>query len=166
MRIQAIILIIATFTTGIMAGIFFAWSNAVTAGLARLTDMEYLRAFQSMNRTILNPIFFLTFFGPAILLPISSYQHFKIMATTPFWMLLAASMAYLIGVIIVTFAGNIPLNKILDESVLGEFSSSETKFLRENFENKWNSLNWIRTYSASAAFLLLIIICLTNKANF
>lgn len=163
MRIQTIILILATLSTGIMAGIFFTWSNAVTTGLGRLIDLQYLRAFQSMNRTILNPAFFLAIFGPALLLPLSSFMHFKALPNYVFWMLLAASLLYLIGVIVITFAGNIPLNNILDKSVLDEFSLEDAKALRDAFENKWNSLNWIRTYCSLGAFLLLIITCVMRN---
>jgi len=163
MRIQTITLLLATLSTGIMAGIFFTWSNAVTTGLARLTDLEYLRAFQSMNRTILNPAFFLAIFGPVILLPLSSFFQFKSASSTLFWLLLAASLVYITGVIIVTFSGNIPLNEILDKSALDGFSLEEAKSLRDRFENKWNSLNWIRTYSSLSAFLLLIITCITSN---
>lgn len=163
MRTQAIILILATLSTGIMAGIFFTWSNAVTTGLGRLADLEYLRAFQSMNRTILNPAFFLAIFGPALLLPLSSFMHFKVLPNYVFWMLSAASLLYLIGVIVVTFTGNIPLNTILDKSALDGFSLEDAKALRDTFESKWNSLNWIRTNSSLGAFLLLIITCIVSN---
>ncbi|MGI9551465.1 MAG: DUF1772 domain-containing protein [Aurantibacter sp.] len=165
MRVQTIILILATLSTGIMAGIFFTWSNAVTTGLGRLTDLEYLRAFQAMNRTILNPAFFLAIFGPAVLLPLSSFMHFKALPDYLFWMLLAASLLYLGGVIVVTFAGNIPLNTILDKSALDGFSLEDAKALRENFENRWNSLNWIRTFCSLGAFLILIFVCIETGSS-
>ena len=163
MRTQTIILLLAILSTGIMAGIFFTWSNAVTTGLAKLTDLEYLRAFQSMNRTILNPAFFLVFFAPAALIPLSSFLYFKPGPNTLFWMLLAASLVYLIGVIGVTFAGNVPLNNILDVTDLGQFSLEEAKSLRNSFQNKWNSLNWIHTFSSFSAFLIVIITCITSN---
>ncbi len=159
MRTQTIILILATLSTGIMAGLFFTWSNTVTTGIGRLNDLEYLRAFQSMNRTILNPAFFLAFFGPALLLPLSSYMHFKSLPNYLLWMLLAASLLYLIGVIVVTIAGNIPLNNVLEGSALDGFSLEDARLLRDKFEDRWNSLNWIRTYCSLGAFLLLIVVC-------
>lgn len=159
MRTQTIILILATFSTGIMAGIFFTWSNTVTTGLGRLNDLEYLNAFKSMNRTILNPAFFLAFFGPAILIPISSFMQFKAQPNYLLWVLLATSLLYLIGAIVVTFAGNIPLNTILEGSKLEGMSLEDAKTLRENFENSWNTLNWIRTSCSLGAFLILIFVC-------
>jgi len=57
MKTETIILALAIALTGIMAGIFYTWSNAVKPGIGNLTDLEYLRAFQSMNRVILNQSF-------------------------------------------------------------------------------------------------------------
>ncbi len=161
MKTQTIILILATLSTGIMAGIFFTWSNAVTTGIGRLSDIEYLRSFQAMNRTILNPAFFLALFGPAVLLPLASFFQLRLQPQKLFWILLAASLLYLIGVIVITMAGNVPMNTILDKTALQDISLEDAKTLRNSFENKWNSLNWIRTYCAIGAFLLAIISCIT-----
>ena len=66
MRTEIIILILAILFTGLMAGIFFTWSNAVKPGIGKLSDIEYLRAFQSMNRVILNNTFKLIFIGAVL----------------------------------------------------------------------------------------------------
>ena len=52
MSFQPIIVAAAILLTGIMAGIFFTWSNAVMPGIGKLEDLEFLRAFKSMNRVI------------------------------------------------------------------------------------------------------------------
>jgi uncharacterized membrane protein len=49
MKTETIILVLAIFSTGLMAGIFFTWSNAVAPGIGKLSDMGYLSALQSMN---------------------------------------------------------------------------------------------------------------------
>jgi uncharacterized membrane protein len=64
---QNITLIIAATTTALMAGLFFAWSYSITLGLARLSDEAYIAAMQAGNRTILNPTFYIVFFGVALL---------------------------------------------------------------------------------------------------
>ena len=66
MKTQTIILASAILFTGLMAGIFFTWSNAVKPGIGKLSDLEYLKAFQSMNRVILNNAFRLVFTGALI----------------------------------------------------------------------------------------------------
>lgn len=163
MKTQPILLILATLSTGLMAGIFFTWSNAITTGIGRLSDMEYLRSFQAMNRTILNPTFFLVIFSAALLLPILSFLNLKAQPTYLFWILLAATLLYIIGVIVVTFAGNVPLNTLLDKTALERLSIEDAKAIRSIYEDKWNFLNWIRTYCALGAFILLLISCITGN---
>jgi len=73
MKTETIILALAILFTGLMAGIFFTWSNTVKPGIGKLGDLEYLRTFQSMNRVILNNTFKIIFSGAIIttgLLPI------------------------------------------------------------------------------------------------
>ena len=52
---NSILLLITTLFSGLMAGLFYAWSISVTPGLAKIDNSSYLKAFQSMNRAILNP---------------------------------------------------------------------------------------------------------------
>ena len=63
MDLEIFILATATCFTGLMAGIFFTWTNAVKPGISKLRDLEYLKSFQSMNRVILNIPFKLLFIG-------------------------------------------------------------------------------------------------------
>ena len=66
MKTETIILVSAIFFTGLMAGIFFTWSNAVKPGIGKLSDIEYLNALQAMNRVILNKAFLILFMGAII----------------------------------------------------------------------------------------------------
>jgi uncharacterized membrane protein len=56
MKTETIILASAILLTGLMAWIFFTWSYAVKPGIGELSDIEYLRSLQSMNRVILNKL--------------------------------------------------------------------------------------------------------------
>ena len=160
MKIHTIILLLASLSTGIMAGIFFIWTNAVKPGIGKLNDMGYLSAFQSMNRVILNPTFIGIFIAPVILIPLATFLHFDIFPVYKFWMLLAATLFYWIGTFGVTIRGNIPLNDILDKTNLDNISPEQAKSLRERIENKWNSFNLIRTLTSVCAFILLLVTCL------
>ncbi len=64
-----IILVFTATTTALIAGLFYAWSCSVTLGLARLPDTVYIAFMQATNKAILNPVFFISFIGTAILLP-------------------------------------------------------------------------------------------------
>jgi uncharacterized membrane protein len=51
-------------TTGLMAGIYLAFSIAVMPGLARNDDRTYVDAMRGMNVAILDGWFFVVFLGP------------------------------------------------------------------------------------------------------
>lgn len=142
--------------TGLSAGLCFTWSNTVTPGIGRLDDLGYLQSFQQMNRTILNPLFFLVFFGPFFINLVAIYL-FKNHSNHLLGLLILAGACYFIGVLLVTVFGNVPLNEMLDKTDLGMASLEELKLLREKFEVKWNRLHSIRTVTSIITFLLLII---------
>ena len=141
-----------------MAGLFYAWSCSVMLGFARLSNREFVSAMQATNRAILNPVFFAAFFGAPILLPISTFLHYG--QSMRFWLLLAATVIYLIGNFGVTMFGNVPLNNVLDRFDLETASEEETALQRANFERRWNNLNTIRTVSSTLAVILVVIACL------
>lgn len=162
---KTIVLLLTTLLTGLLAGIFFTWSNAITPGIGRLDDINYLSAFQNMNRTIVNPLFLIIFMGPVFLSFVTAYLY---KSNHPYilWLLLLAAILYFVGVFLVTIIGNIPLNNLLDKTDLTNISLEEARSLRDKFELKWNNLHLVRTITSTLSFLLLIIACLFRNSIF
>mgnify|MGYP000192687876 FL=1 len=161
MEIEIIILALAIFLTGLMAGIFFTWSNAVKPGIGKLGDIEYLRALQSMNRVILNNAFRIIFLGAIIAVALVPVFYFNLYPKNIFWLFVFTLVIYWIGVFGVTVSGNIPLNEILDKTNLESITLEEIKTLRKSIELKWNNYNLIRCISSGITFILLIVSFLT-----
>lgn len=153
------LLVFTATLTGLMAGLFFAWSCSVTLGLAHVPDTTYLTAMQAMNRAIQNPVFFICFLGAVIFLPICAYQQYHHQAHARFWLLLAATALYFIGIIGVTFIGNVPLNQTLDKFNVHVASSQQMAVQRAQFESLWNRLNNVRTVMSTLSFILVVIAC-------
>ena len=153
--LQHIVAIVLVLLVGLSAGLCFTWTNAITPGIGKLDDLGYLRAFQQMNRSIINPLFIIVFFGPFIL-GIPNLYLFKNTSSSMIWLLIIAMAFYFFGVLLVTIFGNVPLNELLDKTDLSKASLEDLKLLRNRFETKWNRLHLIRTFSASVSFLLLI----------
>jgi uncharacterized membrane protein len=153
------ILIISTLFSGLMAGLFYAWSISVTPGLAKINDGSYLQAFQAMNRAILNPLFFIVIFGLVILLPLLSYLTFQSSISNQFWYVITATTLYFVGIMGVTIGGNVPLNNALEALQIESMTPEQMDEFRKSFESKWNRLNTIRTISSAITFLLLVIAC-------
>lgn len=161
------ILILSIISTGLMAGLFYAWSVSVMTGLKRLPDHEFIAAMRAMNRAIQNPIFFLCFFGSAFLL-IADCVIVYDKGASPFYLILAAAALYIFGVFGITVAGNVPLNNMLDDFQLDGATQDGMKQLRGNFENRWNFLNNIRTVLNIVSFALLVtgILMRAGKVKF
>lgn len=161
MKMTTVLLIMTAVLGALIAGLFYAYSCSVVLGLGKLSDTEYLKAMQSINREILNPVFFISFMGTAILLPVST---FFLRGQQPvFIFLLLATLAYLIGVLGVTVAGNVPLNDQLDQFKIADSSLEAIKEMRDNFENRWNFLNNVRTAFSVITITLTICACIWYK---
>ncbi|SNY92334.1 DUF1772 domain-containing protein [Flagellimonas pacifica] len=145
-----------TLCFGLVAGLCFTWGNAVTPGIGQLDDLNYLQAFQKMNRSIENPLFFTVFIG-SFFMGIAAIFMNKGISNTHFWMITIAVVIYFFGLVLVTILGNVPLNQILDKTDLLQSSVEELKALREKFENPWNRFHSIRVVSTTISFALLII---------
>ena len=156
------VLMLSILFTGLTAGLCFTWSNAVTPGLGRLDDLGFLKAFQAMNRSILNPTFIIVFMSPFLLLFINAFV-FKNTNQITFTSYLVAAVLFFIGVGLVTIFKNVPLNEILDKSVLETASNVEIAELRKTFEQPWNRWHMIRTVCSFTSFTLLVTGLLFNE---
>lgn len=159
---RIIVLILGILLTGLTAGLCFTWSNAVTPGIGRLDDLDFLQSFQAMNRAIINRNFLITFFGPVILLFINAYLHRNDHPTT-FWSFILAAVLFFIGIGLITVFKNVPLNELLDKSMLENLSTIELKELRTKFEQPWNRWHIQRTIASFTSFTLLIIGLIYSK---
>lgn len=153
--IKSISLFTAVMLTGLSAGLFYAWSVSVIPGTRKIMDPAYLESMQSINRAILNPAFFLIFFGSLIMLGVSSWQHAH--GGLIFWLLLGATLTYLIGTFGVTAFGNVPLNNELDTLMLKSCGAEKLMQFRHYYETEWNTLHQIRMVFAVIAFLLSLL---------
>jgi uncharacterized membrane protein len=161
MKRKNMILLITTVIMGLTAGIFYCWSVSVTPGLALLSDKEYIDAFQQLNRAILNPLFLLCFMGTLFLLPISTWVYYQKPLPLRFWLLLAASILYLVGVMGVTMMANVPMNEALDTFNTNTATIAEISAKRQGHEGQWNFLNNIRTICCIICLTLTVIACMT-----
>lgn len=148
--------IVSVLLTGLSAGLFYGYDCSVIKGLGNLSDDLYLKSFQSINRAILNPFFFISFMGSLIVLPFATWMSYKSDLMYGFYFLLSATLFYAIGVFAVTIFGNVPLNNMLDRADLSS-PAADLKTIRQQFETNWNRLHHIRTYANMLAFLCCIL---------
>ena len=124
--------------------------------LGRLRPPEGIAAMQSINRVILNPLFFAVFMGTAI--------TSLILVVSLFWMwerpgsayLLIGGLLYLIGTILVTIVFNVPMNEALDKV---EPETAEAADLWAKYLKDWTAWNHVRTVAcilSAVSFILAL----------
>jgi uncharacterized membrane protein len=154
--IENFLLFITGVSTSLIAGLMFGYSVSVNLGLGRLTDFEYLRAMQNINRAILNPIFFITFVGSLILLFLTAILHINDPSTQKFSYLVLAFIFYGIHFVI-TGTRNVPLNNRLEELNLNDLSKEEYSDIRSWYEKSWNRWHTIRTIASIISVTLIFL---------
>jgi uncharacterized membrane protein len=150
--IKTITLFAAITLTGLSAGFFYSWAVSVIPGTRKVVDITYMESMQSINREILNPWFFVVFFGCLILLAVSAFQQYH-SSPAAFTLILIAAGAYLFGTFGVTALGNVPLNNALDVLDLNALSTDRIAEFRQYYEVKWNRLHMVRTVFSIVSFL-------------
>jgi len=140
----------------LVAGIFFAFSAFVMTALGRIPAPKGIAAMQSINVAVLNPVFFSAFFGTGavcLALAIIALAGWSKPGTL---YLLAGSVLYIVGCLLVTIVFNVPLNNRL-EAVNAE--SPEGASMWSAYLTTWTAWNTVRTIAslvASALFILAI----------
>lgn len=142
--------------SGLMAGVFFAFSSFVMGALARLQPAAGIAAMQAINLTVINPAFMVAFLGTAVAcawLTLFSLLRWPQPGTA---YLLLGSLLYLVGTFLVTLLFNVPLNNAL---AAVEPSSPEGTSLWAKYLTLWTAWNHLRTVAAllSAAMLTLAL---------
>lgn len=152
-RVTTAATFLAALGSGLMAGLFFAFSTSVMSALGRISPPAGISAMQAVNVTILNPIFFVVFFGTAVLSVLLALAALAGWTEGGTYWLLAGGALYLAGCMVVTIVFNVPLNNAL-AAVAAD--GAEGAALWKRYLAEWVPWNHVRTVAclaASAAFI-------------
>ena len=160
MEIFDIALILATFLCSLVAGFVFAFAFVVMPGIKTLSDGDFIRAFQVIDRVIQDkqPIFILVWVGSVVALVTAAALSIGQSDGALRLLMIFATLAYLFGVQLPTFTINVPLNNKLRTLDVGAMNEAEHKAAREDFEPRWIQWNSIRTAIASLVSALLMVL--------
>jgi uncharacterized membrane protein len=146
--------LLAALGSGVMAGLFFAFSAFIMTALSRLPWAGGIAAMQSINVAILNPLFFTVFFGTpgaSVLLAIAAVVRWPEPGSL---YLLAGSLLHLVGSFVVTIVFNVPLNNRL---AAVRADSLEGATVWTEYLSVWTAWNHVRTLACLAATALFIM---------
>jgi uncharacterized membrane protein len=153
---QNIFLFLSVLLSALITGLLYGYACSVNPGLYKLSDFCYLNAMQSINREIQNPVFFLSFFGSALILPLTAWNIYHHASPISFYFMLGAGILYLVGVLGVTVFGNIPLNETLAEFNMDVASPGDLSHQRNLFEATWDRYHILRTVCSILSLILTI----------
>ena len=149
--------VIAALGTGLIAGVFFAFSAFVMTALGRLPPDQGIAAMQSINVAVLNPWFFAVFFGTAadcIVLAILALFDWSGPGTA---YLAAGGAFYLVGCVLVTIVFNVPLNKALAVVPPDSAEGAERWTRYQPAWTIWNHVRTVGSLAAAASFTMAML---------
>ena len=138
----------------LVAGIFYAFSTFVMQALGRLAPREGIAAMQSINIVVINPLFFLAFFGTGALCVATIAASLLSETGVSLAPTLIGGLLYIVGCIGVTIAGNVPLNERLARVSPDD---AEAESLWDLYLSHWTLWNHVRTAASLAAAAFLVI---------
>lgn len=142
-------LIAATVTTGLMAGLFFAFDVAVLPALKHSDDRTLIQVMQRVNVAIVNGWFMLGFLGALLFTGLALALYLASDGGAVVAPLTGALIAYVL-VLGVTGKVNIPLNKALEQAgPVGHIADPAA--VRQAFETRWVPANRWRTLLCTVA---------------
>jgi uncharacterized membrane protein len=157
--IRALMLGGATLATGLVAGVFYAYSVSVDLGLAAQPDEGYVATMQAINERIQNPLFFASFFGAVLFLLAALVVHLPSLRSGRFRLISLSCLLYIGGGFLLTAFVNVPMNDQL-AAVDPEAPARVLSQARDAYEAPWNFWNGIRTIFSTLSFIALIGACL------
>ena len=145
--------------SAMVGGIFFAFSSFIMKALAGVPSAEGIGAMQSINVVVINPSFLGAFFGTAVLSLIVGGIALASWGSPSASYLLGGALFYLVGTILVTMFGNVPLN-----NQLAAVSATDpgTRDVWEHYLDRWVTWNHVRTAAAMVAALLYTLGLMQN----
>lgn len=130
--------------TGIIGGIFYAFSSFVMPALARLTPERATEAMNSINVTVITPSFLGVFMGMALLCAALIVGSALQWGQPGAKLVLAAGLVYLIGTFGVTMLLNVPLN----DELAAVIDPARAVATWPRYLTAWTLWNTVRTAAA------------------
>jgi uncharacterized membrane protein len=147
---MAPLLPVTTVGVALVGGAFFAFSAFVMQGLDRASGREATIAMQGINETAVTSVFMLAFIGTTLLCLALAVWGALHLGDVRGKLVLAGSAVYVVGVFLVTVAGNVPLNDKLAKAKPGAAAWHD-------FYGSWMALNHTRTIASAVALVLLLL---------
>lgn len=137
----------STVSTGLMAGVYLAFSTGVMGGLRQRPDSEGIATMNAINDVIQNPLFLSLFVGSAASCTALAVTAGLSDEPRP-WLRIGSAAVFVVGSFVVTIALNVPLN---DKLAAVDAASAHGVEVWHEYLARWTSLNHLRTAASTLA---------------
>lgn len=144
----------AVLSVGIMAGVYFAFSTFVMQALDRLERPAGMLAMQSINRVILASPFLPLFFASTAACAALAVWGAVSWGAPGAWPMAAGGALYVLGMFVVTVAGNVPLNNALEAA---DPATPEGEAMWRRYMKDWMAWNHVRSAACVVSLALLVM---------
>ena len=141
---------VAAIGSGMIGGVFFAFSTFVMKALARLPAAQGMAAMQAINVVVINPIFLGVLMGTVLfgIVPLMWWER-----SGAGW-IAAGAVFYVVGTFLVTVVFNVPLNNMLAAMMP---TDPRAERLWATYQKRWTMWNHVRTAASLAAMAAFIL---------
>jgi len=140
-------------SAGIMAGVYFTFSVFVMQSLDALERPAGIVAMQSINRIILRSLFLPLFFTSSLACLLLAVFGLMQWGSAGAWQMVIGGALYIVGMLVVTMIGNVPLNNALKAT---NANGPDAEAMWRRYMQRWQPWNHVRTVSCTVSLVLLI----------
>ena len=132
-------LFLSILSCSLVTGFIFTYAIIVMPGLSKLSDKEFLKAFQATDAVIQNkqPIFMVIWVGSIVSVLSLILISIVYVGLSETWLIVLVALIYLMGVQGITILIHLPLNNQIQKLNLEKLNDENLKNERLNFEIKW-----------------------------
>ncbi|WP_342360038.1 DUF1772 domain-containing protein [Terrarubrum flagellatum] len=151
-HIVFILLFAAAIGSGVVGGMFYAFSSFVMAALGRIAPEQGVAAMNAINVTVITPSFMVFFLGTALLCLILGGGAVFGWGGGGAKFILAASVLYFVGCFGATVIFNVPLN-----DQLAAVTPADQTAVWVNYLDRWTMWNSVRAAASILSAILFTI---------
>ncbi len=140
--------------SGLMAGVYFAFSGFIMASFARIETSAGILAMQSINDVILRSAFMPFFFGTSFAAAGVAALALSDLSRSGAVLMASAGVLYFSGMFLCTMFFNVPLNNKLKEA---DSHSAYGADVWDLYLRQWTRWNHVRTIASALSSTLFFI---------
>ena len=151
--IVTVILWAAALSSGLIAGVYFAFSVFIMQAFDKIGAAQAIAAMNSINEIILRSLFMPLFFGSSIISVLLIIIAFAQWSEVGSVLILIGGTVYFFGMFVCTVLFNVPLNNTLAKT---DSNSVDAHHVWSGYLKVWTNWNHLRTVSSLVTCVLCV----------